>query len=140
MGVISHRTAKSRYLKGTDVVLRNLQRELARIRTGGVAGLLEAVAFIHAETEAVPPITPVKTGFLRNSWNVRSWWAGLRFFVRFGYSANYALYVHELLDQDVAKGQVNWTRSGSGAKWFEYAIKRNLPRIREIIFRNTKLK
>ena len=36
--------------------------------------------------------------------------------------APYAWYVHEMTTE--AYGQVNWTRPGSGPKWFEIALKR----------------
>ena len=50
-----------------------------------------------------------------------------------GYSANYALWVHENLE---AK---NWSRSMSGPKWFEGSFKRSTPKIIEIIRENAKI-
>jgi hypothetical protein len=54
-------------------------------------------------------------------------------FVIAGYSANYALWVHEMLG---AKFQ----RKGAGAKWFEIAIKTKQPEILKIIQSTAKIK
>ena len=52
-----------------------------------------------------------------------------------GYSANYAMWVHEMIDADFTSIRKRWRRpghyqkytprAGAGAKWFEAAIKRN---------------
>jgi hypothetical protein len=54
--------------------------------------------------------------------------------VMFGYGANYALWVHEMI------GAVNWSKEGSGAKWFERAISRNHGKILEIIGNHSRIK
>lgn len=36
-----------------------------------------------------------------------------------GYGANYAIWVHEM------EGDINWTKPGSGPKWFEKSLKKN---------------
>lgn len=53
--------------------------------------------------------------------------------VIFGFSANYAPYVHELVDR-------NYQRPGSGAKFLEESIKRNTKEVLEIIKNETKIK
>ena len=53
--------------------------------------------------------------------------------VVFGYSANYAMAVHE-------KMAAEFQRPGAGPKWFEAAIKRNKSQIVKIIKRNAKIK
>ena len=54
-----------------------------------------------------------------------------------GYSANYALFVHEM-------GQtypgVNWSRPGSGGKWLEAAFKSNRNKIIETVKKNAIIK
>ena len=40
-----------------------------------------------------------------------------------GFSANYAVFVHEMVGGE--GGGINWNRPGSGAKFFEEALKRN---------------
>jgi len=108
--------------------------ELDKMKRGSAQGLLDAVAFIHADTEKTPPLTPVDTGNLRSSWSTRFFRKNKKSVVIFGYSAKYALFVHEMI------GPVNWTRKNSGAKWFEYAIKRNVDRILVIIAGRAKIK
>jgi hypothetical protein len=127
-------TASSRKMRGMDLVMKNLNAELAKMRLGSAAGLIEAAEFIHADTERTPPLTPVDTGKLRSSWSTRFFRREKKSVIIFGYSANYALYVHEMI------GPVNWTRQNSGAKWFEYAIKRNVNRVLYIIAGRTKVK
>jgi hypothetical protein len=127
-------TAAYRRLQGMDRVMRNLNMELDKMRRGSAQGLLDAVEFIHADTEKTPPLTPVDTGNLRSSWTVRFFRRNKKSVVIFGYSANYALYVHEMI------GAVNWTRSNSGNKWFEYAIKRNHNRLIHIIAGRAKIR
>ena len=131
---LSSSTAASRKLRGMDVVMGNLQKHLNQMRLGSTKGLIEAVAFIHAETERTPPLTPVDTGNLRSSWNTTLWRNKGKSHIRFGYSAIYALFVHEMI------GPINWSRPNSGAKWFEYAIKRNRDRIIYIISGVAQLK
>jgi hypothetical protein len=54
-------------------------------------------------------------------------------FVVAGYSANYALWVHEMLG-------ANFQRKGAGAKWFEIAIKTKQAEILKIIQSTAKIK
>lgn len=131
---LSSTSAASRKLRGMDRVMKNLNVELEKMRIGSAAGLLEAAEFIHADTEKTLPVTPVDTGNLRESWTTRFFRKNKKSVVVFGYSANYALYVHEMI------GPVNWSRPNSGAKWFEYAIKRNSDRILAIIAGRSKVK
>jgi hypothetical protein len=114
--------------------MRNLNVELDKMKRGSAQGLLDAAEFIHADTEKTPPLTPVDTGNLRSSWTTRFFRRNKKSVVIFGYSANYALYVHEMI------GPVNWSRPNSGAKWFEYAIKRNYNRILALIAGRAKIK
>jgi len=127
-------TSTSRKFHGMDRVLRNLNAALTYIEVGSAAGLVEAAEFIHADTEKTPPLTPVDTGNLRSSWTTRFFRKNKQSVIIFGYSANYALYVHERL------GPTNWSRKNSGAKWFEYAIKRNADRIFHLISKGAKIK
>jgi hypothetical protein len=54
--------------------------------------------------------------------------------IGFGFSAYYAAYVHEMLGEDIA-----WTREGSGAKWFQAAIKREKQTMLMIIKDNAQI-
>ena len=59
--------------------------------------------------------------------------AGKKKFLMMGYSANYALYVHENF-----KG--NFKRTGSGPRWFESAFKNSQQKIVQIVRDNAKIK
>jgi hypothetical protein len=53
-----------------------------------------------------------------------------------GYSANYALFVHEMI---YAHQDVKWTREGSGPRWFEIAYKNNRDKLIQIVRDNAKI-
>lgn len=122
--------------RGFDRVLGELQRQLNNIREGSAMGLVEAAEFIHVDTEKTPPLTPVDTGNLRSSWTTRFFRRFKKSVVIFGYSANYAIFVHEMVG---GESGINWSRPNSGAKWFEHAIKRNVNRVLHIIAGNSKI-
>jgi hypothetical protein len=54
-----------------------------------------------------------------------------------GYSANYALFVHEM---ELAHPGVEWKREGSGGKWLEAAFKRNRNKIIDTVKKNATVK
>lgn len=61
-----------------------------------------------------------------------------------GYTANYALYVHEMVDADFITprkrgGKTTARRSGAGAKWFEASLLRNEQEMLRIITQEIKL-
>ena len=61
------------YLKGMDVVMSNLNKEIELIKVGSMKGLIEAAAFIRKKTndEGKPSdLTPVDKGNLNASWFV----------------------------------------------------------------------
>lgn len=58
---------------------------------------------------------------------------GKKKFLMMGYSANYALWVHEMIG-------ANFKRPSAGPKWFESAVKNNSQRIVKIIKDNAQIK
>jgi hypothetical protein len=56
--------------------------------------------------------------------------------VFFGYSAPYAGYVHEFVDDT----NINWTEANSGAKWFHTAIGKKKDVILKVIGENARIK
>jgi len=71
--------------------------------------------------DKVSPKIPVDTGNLRQSFFIHSEFSPISGpFVQLGFSANYAIIVHEMIN---AK---NWSRQGSGAKFLENALDRNI--------------
>jgi len=126
-------------LRGIDVVERNLNKEIRAIEGRTMKGLLEAAAFVRADMDKTPPLIPVDTGDLRSSWFVVPS-KMIRFkAVMMGFSANYAVFVHEMLDEIYEK-KINWKRKGSGPKFFEASLKRNTLKILAIIRKNAKIR
>lgn len=122
-------------IKGLEKVKANLQRELKKIQGQTIVGLLEAAAFIRRDMEETPPLIPLDTGNLRASWfTIPTKVNGLPV-VLIGFEANYAVFVHEMVDRGAG---INWSRPGSGPKFFEAALFRNKDKILEIIASNAK--
>lgn len=59
--------------------------------------------------------------------------------VYLGFSANYAAPVHEMPTKRQS-GNINWTRPGSGGKFFEKAIDRNINKIIKVVQKEVKVK
>lgn len=127
-------------IHGLDQLNRNLNKELEKNKLQSLSGFQRVAAMIRADMEKTPPLVPVgKTGNLRGSWfnefmtDIVTRNVGMRF----GFSANYAFYVHERVEGapwgDGVVGKVNWNRPGSGPKFLESAIKRNTDRILQIM-------
>lgn len=117
---------------GFDKVIRSLNAEILLITGGTRGGLIRAAKYIKRDVETNQPLTPVLTENLRLSFEIHSLFEGQlnsnrKFGVRFGYSAGYALWVHEMVD---AK---HWSRDGSGPKWLERSINRNHDTLLQII-------
>ena len=84
--------------------------------------------------DKTPPLIPVgRTGNLRASWFVSSFSAPKGPGLVMGFSANYAVYVHEMVD-------ANFQRPDAGAKFFEASIRRNTEEVLKIIKENVKIK
>ena len=124
-------------IKGTDIVLANLNREIAKIKVRSAAGLIEAAIMIRRDMEKTPPLIPLDTGNLRASWFTTAYTKAKRFGLLLGFNSNYALFVHEMVDKGK---QINWSRPGSGPKFFEAALKRNHKQILKIIGINARIK
>jgi len=130
-------------IKGIDSVTRGLEKALVRYQAGAAAGMIEAVAFLREDMDTTPPLIPLDSGNLRASWFtsfVTNLQAGRT--IMFGFSANYALYVHERIEGAPwgggVVGIVNWSRPGSGPKFMEAALKRNTQQIMKILQANAR--
>jgi len=97
-------------VRGLNKVLGNLNREVNKIENKGIDGLLAAGFILE---RASNKIVPIEHGFLRNSSFTRKA-QNNRKAVEVGYSAKYAVYVHENLEQKL-KGQRR--PSGLGVYW-----------------------
>lgn len=88
-----------------DEVLENLNREIAKIEGASTAGLLDAGFQIQALSQSR---TPVEFGFLKASAFTRKE-GDMK--VHVGYTAAYALYVHENLEATHTNGQAKFLES-----------------------------
>ena len=124
-------------VKGMDIVLGNLNREIMKIQERSMAGLIESAMLIRRDMEKTQPLIPLDTGNLRASWFVTEYKKEKKFGLIMGFSANYAVFVHEMVDRGSKK--INWSRPGSGPKFLEEALKRNTEQILKIIRDNAEI-
>jgi len=131
-------------IKGIDNVMAGLEKALVKLNGNGAVGLRMAVALIRADMDKTPPLIPVKTNNLRGSWfteftkNLQGGQV-----VVFGFSANYAVYVHERLPgapwgAGTVPDDIDWSRPNSGPKFLEASVKRNAEEALHIIADNMK--
>ena len=125
---------------GMDQLMRNLNKEMERNKLQSLSGMQRVAMLIRGDMDRTPPLVPVgKTGNLRASWfaEFMTDMVTRNVGMRFGFSANYAMYVHERVEGakwgSGSVGNINWNRPGSGPKFLEFAIKRNRDRIIQIM-------
>lgn len=125
-------------IRGFDQVMKNLNVEILAITNNSRKGLIKVAKHLRREMEdpSKGKVTPKDVPNLINTWETFPIYDGpigdRKYGLRMGYSANYALWVHEMY------GAVNWTREGSGAGWFKDAIDRNHDEILQTIADNVK--
>jgi len=155
-------------LHGFDKVMRNLNKELAGIENRSLKGLIRATILIRRDMDQTSPIIPLDTGNLRASFYTVTSKGRItrganpkfkgkqaktlaanhpgevdqaralisredRPAVALGFSAFYAFFVHEMVG-------AHFQRPGSGAKFFESALKRNHDKIVKVIQEEARLK
>jgi len=124
-------------INGFDLLLANYGAEMEKIGITSRAGLIRVAKFIQRETESVAPLVPIgKTAVLHHSFEIHNISSGVKgnrkHGIMFGYSANYALWVHEMIG-------AHFKREGAGAHWFRAAIERNHDVIMQILIAETKI-
>jgi hypothetical protein len=145
---------RTKGLKGIEIVMKNLNKVVKDTKQKSFAGLIDCGILIRRETEKGSPITPLDTSNLTNSWFIttatkslpgvsadKSVVAEAQALTKtkeyptmiFGYTANYAAYVHEM------HANVNWSRPGSGPYWLYKAIRKNEKEMLKILQENIKL-
>jgi len=124
-------------IEGLANVMANLNKEINAIKGRTMGGLLEGAVIIRYDMDKTEPKIPIDTGNLRASWFTSPLKKLSTIALLIGFSANYAIFVHELVDK-VGK-LVKWNRPGSGPKFFEASIKRNTKQVLEAIQRNAKI-
>ena len=119
-------------VKGLDTVLRNLNREIQGIEGRTRKGFQKVGAVIKADSMED---TPVEFGVLDNSAFAdtdNGLGKGPR--VRVGYTAKYAPFVHEMPTSN------NFTKVGTGPKFLEKAVKKNIALILKVIRNSAKVR
>ena len=123
-------------IDGIEDVTRNINAALMGMKHKSAAGMTLAANYILTDADSgTSPLVPEgDTGHLRNSRFQRALKKPSSGdpYVMFGYTANYAAAVHEMM-QSVSGNPINWNRPGSGPKFLEASIKRNTQRVLEII-------
>ncbi len=131
-------------IKGIQVVLRNLKARQEELGKGIERGLKKAGLRLQAESQK---LVPVNFGVLKASAFTRAEGTGLKTKVKVGYTAAYALYVHESVGM-VLKGLPRphnrgryWDPQGRAqAKFLEEPVRRLAKELREIIKNEAKIK
>ncbi len=140
--------AKINQIKGVQEVIRKLKENHEKIGKGIERGLLKAALRLQRESAK---LVPVDTGNLKTSIFTRKVKGeGYTTVMRVGYTANYALYVHELVEMKL-QGQLRPAREGkyrghywdpqgrAQAKFLEEPARRLAPELRKDITSEAKL-
>ena len=113
----------ARYVIGLENVLANIQREMMAVKGRTYKGMFAAMKFLENEMDTVPPLVPIDTKKMRDSWFISGSPHPTNPIVFAGYTAEYAPIVHEM--EEWRGHKVNWTRPGSGQKWLQIHFDRN---------------
>lgn len=123
----------SAQLKGVENVIKNLNREIVKIRGRNRKGLLRAAIYLRRRMDKVSPLIPVgETGNLRDSWFTEPFGSKDMPAVRLGFSVEYAWYVHENIG-------AHFKRPGAGAKFLQARLEQDRKQILEIIASEAKV-
>jgi hypothetical protein len=128
-------------VKGLKEVLKNIRAQDKKIQKGAENGVKKAALLLQA---ASMRLVPIEDGVLRNSAYTRVTGKGAKTVAHVGYTAPYALYVHEAVGM-VLKGKPRPSGKGrywdpaprATAKFLEIPYK--LLKLQEIIKSNIKL-
>lgn len=145
-------------LKGIDNVISNINKQLGRITANSLQGMIRAVVIVQRDMNFTPPKVPVDTRNLQASFFISSSLGKLQGTgastigirnditksaegvlatrqsptVIFGFSANYAVFVHENME-------AKFKRPGAGPWFFKAALERNQGKMINEIAKYSKL-
>jgi hypothetical protein len=157
-------------LSGINEVMRNLNAEIQRIENRTMKGLILSAEQIRRRMESKTPYIPFDYGNLQSSWFIVTSKShiGARVAPAFkgpdagvlmsfhsetlaeakgmlsgvsqpvlimGFTANYAAWVHEMIGKNI-----NWSKEGSGPKFFQRAIEDKRDSILATIKREAQIK
>ena len=126
-------TLTSGGIRGFEQVNTNLNAQIAKIKGKSMAGLIEGAIIIRRDMDRTPPLIPLLTGNLRGSWGTLPYVEGKEFGLLIGFTANYAVPVHETLGK-------KFQRPGAGPKFFEASFFRNQHEVLKAIQRNARIR
>lgn len=129
---------------GLNIVRANMLRRQAEVAAGAAKGLV--LAGLHLQRDSQSHV-PVEFGPLKASAYTRAKGVGFDTVVDVGYTASYAMYVHEQVAMKL-KGQPRpsgkgafWDPQGQAyAKFLEEPMRRLIPEMNRIIHQAAKLK
>jgi hypothetical protein len=125
-------------LDGVEKVSANINAQLKKMKISGHRGLLSAANYVLTDADiGQSPLVPALTGNLRSS-RFAEPLPSEQPTVIFGYSANYAAAVHEMLISPSGK-PIDWSRPGSGPKFLEASLTRNADKIALIVAKHVEL-
>ncbi|MCK5643131.1 MAG: hypothetical protein KAJ19_20145 [Gammaproteobacteria bacterium] len=116
-------------LRGSEEILRNLNKEIGKIEGDLFNALDLAAIFIKGRAQR---ITPVDKSFLIGSAFSQAQRLRNRVVARIGYTIKYAPWVHEM------PATTNWQKEGAENKFLEKAVVRNVAAILRLIRRHAK--
>lgn len=124
-------------LLGFKSTVRSLNMMLNKLHINSYEGLEGFAQFLYNDMLVTSPTIPKDDGELRDSWYTkRIIYAGAA--IEAGFSAPYALYVHEMTDDAYMK-KIDWTTGGSGAKFFQKSIQRNVKLMQQLVAVKTRI-
>lgn len=127
--ITESKMAKYYKIVGLQETMNNVNRMLQEVQNKTIGGLMKGAEFIRADMDKTPPLIPRKTGELEKSWRAIPFNLDVRKpVVEAGFDKNYALFVHENINPTV-----KWTKTGSGPKFLELALKRNTEEVIQIV-------
>ena len=154
-------------LIGVEKVMANLNKEIAKLKVKGMAGLIEAAIIIRRDMDITPPLIPVDFGNLRSSWYITTTTGtiagnspGFTGDNTSSMGTQHASVVSEAVSKaksfpypvvvmgfsaiyaaavEEMKKKHRWKRPSSGPKFFESSINRNKPLILTVIANSTKI-
>ena len=120
-------------IKGFEAVNMKLNRQIKAIKNRSLGGLIEGAAIIRRDMDQTPPLVPILTGNLRASWSTLPFFKGKEVGLLIGFTANYAVLVHEDLGR-------KFQRPGAGAKFFEASFFRNQQEVLKAVQRKATIR
>ncbi len=154
-------------IKGMDIVLSNLNREIVKMKVGAGAGLIESAILIRRDMDKTPPLIPIHLGNLRASWFTVTGFGGAGSqggavgTFKGPQAAELATERADAVSEGsgIAQGLMilmgfsanyamwvhenigaKFQRPGAGAKFFEASLKRNKDKILQILGNNARIK